>query len=82
MSSANELIEYARDCVRLAGLVGDDRQLREQLLDMARAWMRAAMDEESGPSKPTTSPVIATVLIGMGGGDRGRANGLEDQATR
>jgi hypothetical protein len=30
-------------------LVGDDRQLREQLLDMARAWMRAAMDEE-GPA--------------------------------
>jgi hypothetical protein len=46
MSSANELIEYARDCVLLAGLVGDDRQLREQSLDMARAWMRAARDEE------------------------------------
>jgi hypothetical protein len=79
MSSANELIEYARDCVRLAGLVGDDRQLREQLLDMARAWMRAAMDEES---KPITSPVVAPVLLGMVGGDRGPAKGLEDQAMR
>jgi hypothetical protein len=55
MSSANELIEYARDCVRLAGLVGDDRQLREQLLDMARAWMRAAMDEKGQALLPTTT---------------------------
>ena len=38
--------DYARDCVvRLANRV-DDKVLRERLLQMAREWKAAAMDEE------------------------------------
>jgi hypothetical protein len=40
-----EMEGYARDCVRLAGLA-QDHELREQLLQMARHWMAAAMHEE------------------------------------
>jgi hypothetical protein len=37
--------DYARDCVvRLANRV-DDKVLRERLLQMAREWKAAAMDE-------------------------------------
>ena len=39
-----ELEEYARDCVRLAQLT-DIPEIHERLLQMAREWMAAAMDE-------------------------------------
>ena len=43
--------EYARDCVvRLANRV-DDNVLRDRLLQMAREWKAAAMDEER-PGQP------------------------------
>jgi hypothetical protein len=47
MSSAkgNEFEDYARECTRLA-TQADTPELREQLLIMAREWMRAVMDEE------------------------------------
>ena len=38
--------DHARDCVRLACGVKDP-VVREQLLQMAREWMAAAMDEEN-----------------------------------
>jgi hypothetical protein len=44
MTSDEECVEYARECVRLAGLT-KDLQLRDQLLNMAREWMAAAMHE-------------------------------------
>jgi hypothetical protein len=40
MSSATEFQGYARECVRLAGLT-NSRELRDQLLEMAREWMNA-----------------------------------------
>jgi hypothetical protein len=43
-------MEYARECVRLAGLT-DDQQIRDQLLNMAREWMGAAM-HEGEPTAP------------------------------
>ena len=48
MASDKEMEEYARECVRLAQLA-DDQQVREQLLQMAREWMAAAMREEKRP---------------------------------
>jgi hypothetical protein len=45
MSSSKEFEGYARDCVRLAGQA-DTPLLREKLLQMAREWMRAVMEEE------------------------------------
>jgi len=47
MISGNNMKDYARDCVRLAGGVNDP-VIRERLLQMAREWM-AAIDEENLP---------------------------------
>jgi hypothetical protein len=40
--------EYAQDCVKLAEQPNTPHELREQLLQMAREWMRAVVDEEDG----------------------------------
>jgi hypothetical protein len=45
MSSGSEFEEFARDCVRLARQANSP-ELREKLFDIAREWMRAAMDWE------------------------------------
>src|SRR5712672_1626801 len=41
----NNFEKYARECTRLAGHA-DTWKLRKDMMDMARAWMRARMDEE------------------------------------
>ena len=38
--------DYARDCVRLAKQM-DSPELREKLLQQAREWMHAVIDEEN-----------------------------------
>jgi hypothetical protein len=43
--SAHEFEDFARDCVRLAEQA-DTPELREKLLNLAREWMRAVMDQE------------------------------------
>ena len=43
-----EVEGYARDCVWLAELT-DDPEIREQLFQMAREWIAAAMHEERLP---------------------------------
>ncbi len=43
--SAKEFEEFARDCVRLAEQA-DTPELREKLLNLAREWMHAVMDDE------------------------------------
>ena len=49
----NKMDDYARDCVvRLANRV-DDKVLRERLLQMAREWKAAAMDEGNRSSRAT-----------------------------
>ena len=45
METESECIEYARECVRLAGLT-DDPDIRDRLLEIAREWMAAAMGED------------------------------------
>ena len=58
MVSDNECVEYARECVRLAGLV-EEPELRERLLSMAREWMAVAMHEQQTPeAKPLKSEVM------------------------
>jgi hypothetical protein len=47
MSSGSEFEEFARDCVRLASQTTNP-ELREKLFNIAREWMRAAMDGEDG----------------------------------
>jgi hypothetical protein len=49
MSSGKEkeFDSYARDCVQLADQA-DTPELREAMINMAREWMQAVMDEEDG----------------------------------
>jgi hypothetical protein len=55
MSSGAEFEEFARDCVNLARQANSP-ELRARLLDIAREWMRAAMDaEDVRRSKPPAS---------------------------
>jgi hypothetical protein len=42
MTSGRQCMEFARDCMRLAGLCEDERR-RDQLLTMAHEWMTFAM---------------------------------------
>ena len=44
--TAKDFEKYARDCVKLARQPNAPRELREQLLQMAREWMQAAITEE------------------------------------
>ena len=61
MSSAAEEFEgFARDCVRLAERA-DTPELREKLLNLAREWMRAVMeDEDSDCAAQNGRPVVTT----------------------
>jgi hypothetical protein len=47
MATAQECMDYARQCVRLAELTGDS-ELRDHLLTLARNWMAAAMQQAEG----------------------------------
>ena len=47
LSAAQEFEGYARECVRLAGLANDPPVV-EQLIEMAREWMNAAIEAEGG----------------------------------
>jgi hypothetical protein len=42
MATAQECVDYARQCVRLAELTADS-ELRDHLLTLARDWMATAM---------------------------------------
>lgn len=57
MSSGKEqeFDSYARDCMRLADQA-DTPELQEAMINMAREWMQAVMDEEdrSGDSNAET----------------------------
>jgi hypothetical protein len=46
MASDEECMCYVREYLRLAGLT-DDRNVRDQLLDLARGWMAVALSERS-----------------------------------
>jgi hypothetical protein len=51
MSSENKFEKYARECARLADHA-ETPELREQLLSMAREWMRALMQEQDSELAP------------------------------
>ena len=49
-----DCIDYARECVRLAGMAESNPEQRKSLLGMAREWIAVAMheDEAPGPKSP------------------------------
>jgi hypothetical protein len=59
--SAKEFEEFARDCVRLAERA-DTPELREKLLNLAREWMQAVMEDEDSDSAAQNRRPMATAL--------------------
>jgi hypothetical protein len=55
MATDNERVDYARECVRLAGLT-QDPQIRDQLLSMAGEWMTSAMREQAPAESASATP--------------------------
>ena len=60
-SAAKEFEEFARDCVRLAERA-DTPELREKLLNSAREWMHAVMDDEDAESAAQRRRPMASAL--------------------
>jgi hypothetical protein len=60
-SAAKEFEEFARDCVRLAERA-DTPELREKLLNLAREWMHALMDDEDAESAAQRRRPMASAL--------------------
>jgi hypothetical protein len=54
-----DCVQYARECVWLARVVRD-LEIREQLFDMAREWMAAAMHEITSTSRASQPPACST----------------------
>jgi len=48
MPPDRDCVEYARECVRLAGLA-ENADMREHFLQLAREWMALAMNERGIP---------------------------------
>jgi hypothetical protein len=60
MSSGKEkeFDSYARDCMQLADQA-DTSELREAMINMAREWMQAVMDEEDVKRiQPSRCPAV------------------------
>ena len=51
-TSAKEFECYARDCLRLADQPHVPSEPREQLMQMAREWMKATMEAEDESNRP------------------------------
>jgi hypothetical protein len=52
-TSGKEFEFYARDCMRLADQPNVPPELREQLMQMAREWMKATMEAEDESNQQT-----------------------------
>ena len=50
--TAKEFQDYTQDCVKLANGDNVPPELRHQLLEMAREWMRALIDEQNSTDTP------------------------------
>ena len=61
MTTYEECVGYAREWVRLAGLI-TDQDLREQLFNMARDWLAAAMDERCSADHAVTRNDFSSAL--------------------
>jgi hypothetical protein len=60
-SAAKEFEEFARECVRLAERA-DTPELRGKLLNLAREWMHAVMDDEDADSAAQSRRPMASAL--------------------
>lgn len=56
-SEAKKYFGYARECVRLAGHA-ETTEARNKLIDLARVWMQAGVNEEENEHPPVTAVPI------------------------
>ena len=55
-SEQHKYLDYARECVRLAGHA-ETAELRDELIELARVWMDAAMaEDEAEGERPRPLP--------------------------
>ena len=55
MMFCKECMSYADECVRLAGLTAD-LTVRDQIIELARCWMRAALGARNGEARVIKFP--------------------------
>ena len=56
MATDNECLDYARECVRLAG-IANDPELRQHLIQLAREWMVLAAKEVTATDWQAPTPL-------------------------
>jgi hypothetical protein len=66
MATDNKCVDYARKCVRLAGLT-QDPQIRIQLLSMAGEWMTSEMHEQGPTERASATPQKASLKFYLQG---------------
>lgn len=57
-SQADKYLEYARECIRLAGYAVEAGE-RDKLVELARTWMQAAMTEEEAAAASSAKASLA-----------------------
>jgi hypothetical protein len=78
-SEAGKYINYARECVRLAGHA-ETPEARDKLIELARVWMDAAMTEQDMPGRrndPRSTLRLSVRTSGSGRIDRERGSAPE-----
>jgi hypothetical protein len=58
-SEAAKYLEYARECIRLAGHAVEAGE-RDQLVELARTWMQAAMTEDEAAAASAEASLVKT----------------------
>ena len=61
MATDNECLDYARECVQLAG-IANDPELRQHLIQLAREWMVLAAKEVKATDWQAPTPLAEAAL--------------------
>jgi hypothetical protein len=64
MATDQECLDYARECVRLAGLI-NDVQTRNHMIYLAREWMATAMHADKMPEPTSWEGAGANIAVGL-----------------
>jgi hypothetical protein len=62
MTSYEECMGHAQECVRLAGLT-DDLTVRDQILDLARGWIRIALHARNSEERVIDFPRVGVFAL-------------------
>jgi hypothetical protein len=62
MTSYEECMDHAQECVRLAGLTSD-LTVRDQILELARGWLRIALRARDGKARVIEFPQVGVFAL-------------------